>query len=293
MTAALKKSPAGVLEIRRAGTPDAAACGRAAFEAHRCVAEISNFPAEHPSLEFSVGLMSAKLADPRARGWVALARGEVIGSVFLNDLGAAAAVGPLTVHPSHEGGAGRALMQAALRDAGSRGVKRLRLVQSPSHLRSLALYASLGFEAREPLVLLRGKPASLAGDGVVRPLVAADAAACDALCERVHGFARAGEVAQAAGQPTACVLERAGRVRAYASAIGFRGHSVAESVEELAFLVSHAPQPPGPGFFVPIRQSGLLRTLLAGGMRALWPAMLMTRGDYQEPKGAFLPSIAF
>jgi len=53
------------------------------------------------------------------------------------------------------------------------------------------------------------------------------------------------------------------------------------------------PQMPGPGFFVPTRNGALLRWLLEGGVRMLWPAALMTHGDYREATGAFLPSIAF
>ena len=36
-----------------------------------------------------------------------------------------------------------------------------------------------------------------------------------------------------------------------------------------------------------------LRWLLENGFRASWPATLMTKGPYQKPVGAFLPSIAF
>jgi hypothetical protein len=49
----------------------------------------------------------------------------------------------------------------------------------------------------------------------------------------------------------------------------------------------------GPGFFVPTRDGELLRWLLGAGMRAAWPATLMSLGPYQPPAGAFLPSIAF
>jgi hypothetical protein len=53
--------------IRPIESADAEACGRAAFEAHRCAAEMNNFPPEHPSVEFSISLISAKLKDPQAR----------------------------------------------------------------------------------------------------------------------------------------------------------------------------------------------------------------------------------
>ena len=73
------------LSHRSIEAADVAACGRVAFDAHRVIAELNNFPPEHPSIEFSLGLIGAKLKDPRARGWLAERDGEVVGSVFLND----------------------------------------------------------------------------------------------------------------------------------------------------------------------------------------------------------------
>jgi hypothetical protein len=85
------------------------------------------------------------------------------------------AIGPLTVHPAAQGGVGRRLLPAALDQALLRGLTGVRLVQSPTHLRSLALYASMGFEAPEPLVLVTGpaRPRS-AEEGTVRPESAHD-----------------------------------------------------------------------------------------------------------------------
>lgn len=41
------------------------------------------------------------------------------------------------------------------------------------------------------------------------------------------------------------------------------------------------------------RRTDASKFLLEQGAHALWPATLMTVGPYQEPQGAFLPSIAF
>ena len=59
------------LIIRRIQPEDAESCGRIAFEAHHVVATAHNFPPEHPSVEFSIGLMKAKIADRNAYGLVA------------------------------------------------------------------------------------------------------------------------------------------------------------------------------------------------------------------------------
>jgi GNAT superfamily N-acetyltransferase len=286
-----------VLTIRAILAEDVEACGRVAYEAHRTVAAAHNYPPEHPSVEFSIGLIGNKLKDPNAWGILAEGDGRIFGSVFLNLFPSTpvAVIGPLTVDPAAEGGVGRRLMQAALDEARQRGIGQVRLVQSPSHLRSLALYVKLGFEVREPLLLVHGAPpATAAIEGcVVRRATPEDAPACERLCVTVHGFARAFELRSAIEQETATVVERAGRISGYATAIGLRGYAVTEATDDLKALIAGAPAILGPGFFVPIRNGALLRWLLDNGFRALWPAMLMTAGPYHESAGAFLPSIAF
>ena len=69
-----------------------------------------------------------------------------------------AVIGPLTVHPSAEGGVGRMLMDAALTQARKQNHDQIRLVQSPSHIRSFVLYTKSGFTLREPLFLMQGQP---------------------------------------------------------------------------------------------------------------------------------------
>jgi predicted N-acetyltransferase YhbS len=283
--------------IRAIRPEDVEACGRVAYAAHRAVASVHNYPPEHPSAEFSIGLIGNKLKDPDAWGILAESDGRILGSVFLNLFPSTpvAAIGPLTVDPAAEGGVGRGLMQAALDEARRRGIGQVRLVQSPNHLRSLALYVKLGFEAREPLLLVHGAPLALAAiDGcVVRRATPEDAPACERLGVAVHGFARALELRSAIEQKTATVVERAESISGYATAIGLRGHAVAEATDDLKALIASAPAILGPGFFVPVRNGALLRWLLDNDFRILWPATLMTTGPYHEPAGAFLPSIAF
>lgn len=283
--------------VRQVLPEDADACGRAAYEAHTTVAAAHNLPSEHPSVEFSIGLIKAKVSDPNVYGCVAVQDGRIVGSVFLNTFPPepVAAIGPLTVFPSAEGRTGRQLMEAALAEARRRGLERVRLVQSPSHLRSLVLYAKLGFTVREPLILFQGTPpaARLPSEHHVRPTTPDDLARCNTLCAGVHGFARDFELSDAIRQNVALVVERSGRLTGYAAGLGLRGHAVAETTEDLKTLISSAPRILGPGFFVPIRNGELFRWLLEAGLRAAWPANLMTLGPYQEPAGAYLPAIAF
>jgi GNAT superfamily N-acetyltransferase len=285
------------VNIRAINSQDIEPCGRAAYAAHSAVAAAHNIPCEHPSVEFSVGLIGNKAKDRNAAGFVAERGGRVLGSIFLNTFppAAVAAIGPLTVDPVAEGGGvAQRLMQAALEEAKVRCLERVRLVQSPSHLRSLALYVKLGFEVREPLVLICGKPTPEHVDGCsVRAATTADAPTCDALCTGVHGFVRNAELAAAIAQHTAAVVERGGRITGYSTGLGFRGYAISETTDDLKALIGDAPAVMGPGFFAPVHNGELLRWLLARGFRMSWPATLMTTGPYQEPYGAFLPSIAF
>jgi hypothetical protein len=170
----------------------------------------------------------------------------------------------------------------------------VRLVQSPSHLRSLALYTAVGFVAREPLVLVTrsGLTPPVAAGGV-RPATEADLAACNRLSQEMLGFERAQQLQSAAAGDAAVVVERGGRISGYAARLGFAGHAVARETEDLQALIAHTSEIRGPGFFVPIRNSALLRWLLEQGFRLLWPALLMTSGAYREPSGAYLPAISF
>jgi GNAT superfamily N-acetyltransferase len=285
------------ITLRAMRIEDVMRCGQIGFEAHRDVAARHNVPPEQPSIEFSTGLIKAKLGDPNATGIVAESAGEVVGSVFLNAFPPApvVAIGPMTAHPEAPAGVGRRLMSHVLDLARERGCACVRLVQSPSHLESLGLYTKLGFAVREPLVLMNGKCPAIAAEpgAIVRAVSDRDVSACNAMCATVHGFAREFELRNAIRQDLAKLVEREGRVTGYAAGVGLRGHAVAASTAELIVLLGATPQMPGPGFFVPARNHELLRRLLEAGLRMLWPAALMTRGSYQEPAGAFVPSIAF
>jgi len=89
------------------------------------------------------------------------------------------------------------------------------------------------------------------------------------------------------------VVEHDGRITGYASLVGFFGHAVGESNEDLKALIGAAPAFPGPGFLLPTRNSDLLRWCLEKGLRVVQPMTLMSTGLYNEPAGVFLPSVVF
>src|SRR5262249_35557855 len=59
----VSKMPAMSLTVRAIRLADAAQCGIVAYEAHQAVASAHNFPPEHPSVEFSIGLFKTKVGD--------------------------------------------------------------------------------------------------------------------------------------------------------------------------------------------------------------------------------------
>lgn len=284
------------LRIRAAAIADVTACGQICYDAFAAIAARHGFPPDFPSVEAATTLTSELISHPGFFGVVAERAGRVVGSNFLDERSTILGVGPVSVEPaSQDRQIGRALMTAVLDRSAASGAAGLRLVQVAYHTRSISLYAKLGFEIREPLAALQGPPLKLPpirGDAV-RQATEVDLAACNALCVRVFGHDRNGELVDAVARRSAKVVERQGRVSGYTTGIGHFTHSVAETNDDLAALISAAEEFPGPGFLVPLRNTGLLRWCLRHGLRVVYLANLMTMGLYQEPRGVFLPSILY
>lgn len=286
------------LVIRSIREADAETCGKIGFQAHKAISSAHGYPSEQPSIEFAVEMIKTLLANPNSWGVLAERDSQILGSIFLHVFppSPVAAIGPLTVEPSAEGGVGRALMEASLMEARKRGYEQVRLVQSPSHSRSFVLYTKCGFTLREPLFLMHGNPVPsiLGKKHDVRAARSEDISACNEICISIHGFSREMELRQAIDQRVATVnIDNGGNITGYAAGLGFLGHAVAKTNEVLKALVANASAILGPGFFVPSRNSDLLRWLLDVGFRIVWPANLMTVGNYQDPTAPFLPSIAY
>ncbi|MFL6446674.1 MAG: GNAT family N-acetyltransferase [Bryobacteraceae bacterium] len=286
---------ANEVQIRRASREDAALCGRICYEAFTAINEQHRFPPDIPSPKIGIGLLEMLFAHPGFYTVVAEIDGQVVGSNCLDERSAIAGVGPLTVAPDVQNrSVGRMLMQAVIDRAYERSFPGIRLVQAAFHSRSLSLYTKLGFDAREQLSVVQGAPIGKVPDGwKVRRATEGDLGQAAQLCEAVHGHHRSGELRDAMRQGIASVAERRGRITAYSSGLGFYGHSVAESNLDLQALIGAADEFSGPGILVPTRNSSLLRWCLENGLRIVEPMTLMTMGLYNEPKGAYLPSIAF
>ena len=283
------------LLVREATAGDAESCGRIVYDAFESIASRHNLPVEPGSPEFTLFKVREMLSNDGFAGLVAERDGELLASTFIDERGEIAGIGPVTVDPAvQDHGVGRALMQAALERERARDVAGIRLVQTAYHYRSLALYAKLGFVVREPLSVLQGTPLHLSVPGRgIRPAQEEDLAACGELCARVHGHDRNGELRDAILAGTARVVERPDRVCGYATGFGYGWHAVAETNDDLIALLASAEAYLGLGILVPSRNADLLQWCLEHDMRIVQQSMLMTIGLYNEPAGAYLPSILF
>ncbi|MBZ5579178.1 MAG: GNAT family N-acetyltransferase [Acidobacteriia bacterium] len=282
--------------IRRAKPEDAPACGRICYDAFRKINADHNFPPEIPSAEAGVRMMTQMFTHPLFYCVVAEQDGRVAGSNCLDERSSVAGIGPITIDPAAQNaGIGRALMTAVMDRTRGRGNPGVRLVQVAFHSRSLSLYTKLGFDAREPLSLMQGEPLRKKIDGcVVRLALGSDLEACNRVCGQVHGHDRGGEVADALKQGSAHVVERHGRITGYTTGFAYFGHSVAESNLDLQALIGAAESfASSPGFLLPTRNAALFRWCLENGLRVQYPMTLMTVGLYNEPNGAWLPSILY
>ena len=280
----------------RPGTPDdAEACGRICYDAFATLAAAHGFPCDFPSPDAATGLVSALLAHPGIYAVVAEADGVLVGSNFLDERAAIAGVGPITVDPGiRDGAVGRHLMDAVMERAAARHKAGVRLVQAAYNSRSLALYAKVGFEVRETLACLQGPALRMRFGGcTVRAATDDDLETCDRLCRAVHGHDRSPQVADAVFLGKALIVERDRKVTGYSTGLSFFDHSVGERDDDIEALIGAADSFGGPGILVPMRNTPLFRFCLQHGLRVVQVMTLMTTGRYQEPQGAYLPSIMY
>jgi predicted N-acetyltransferase YhbS len=283
------------LTVRLATPEDSAVCGEICYRAFSKLNGAHNFPCDFPGPEASTGLLSRLFSTPGPYCVVAEIEGRIVGSNVLDERSVIAGIGPVSVDPDVQNvGVGRKLMQAVIDRANERHAAGIRLVQAAFHNRSLSLYASLGFDVREPLACIQGRPRERKVPGCeVRPAETADLDACNLLSHQVHGFDRGAELAQGIRDKTAVVVERAGRITGYASALAFYSHGTAETNLDMQALLASAESFAGPGILLPSRNTALLRWCLANGLRVVQPMTLMSMGLYNQPAGAWFPSVLF
>jgi predicted N-acetyltransferase YhbS len=293
--------------LRPGTVGDADKVGKIIFEAFSAIANKHGFPPDYPSLDTGRSLASSLLSNPRFYSVVAedtssgsKDKDRVVGSNFLDERSnIVAGVGPLTIDPKYQNkGTGRQLMINVLERAKNRNFPAIRLLQASYHTRSLALYASLGFEVREPISNMQGKPIQEAISGrTVCTATESDIESCSAICKAVHGHDRNGELEDSINQGSAKVVLNGDKITGYTCGLTFFNHSVGLTNDDLKALISAATSDDenygGPGILIPTRNTQLLRWCLNNGLRLVQQLTLMTIGLYNEPAGSYMPSILY
>lgn len=283
------------IRLRPATPDDAERCGRIAHAAFAAIAQRYHLAPDMPTHDLAIGLFTRWIAHPGYYVIVADLDGQPVGSVVIDERSTIAGLGPFTVDPAVQNrSVGHRLTQAVSHRLTERVFPGARLVQAPHNFLTLSLCIKAGFAVREPLACLQGPALGLTLPGYsVRLATLGDLGDCNALCRRVHGHDRSGEVAEAIAAGRASVVERGNRIRGYATELGFAGHAVGEDNPDLQALIGAAGKFGGQGFILPTRNGGLFRWCLGHGLRIQQSLTLMSIGFYQEPKGVFLPSISY
>jgi GNAT superfamily N-acetyltransferase len=295
MVGKVKEAQSEVI-LREPGPADAEACARIVYEAFGEIHDHHRFPRDFPVPEAASAMIDAWISNPRVWGVVAEVGGRIIGSNFLDERDPILGVGPITIDPKSQNvGVGRKLMEAALERGGD--APGIRLQQDSFHMRSLALYASLGFRVTAECVLMRGEPAGVLDPSVeVRAVTKDDLEECGRLCERVHGFERSGALRDAVESMKPFAALRDGRIVAYASSLDFwpMAYGVAQSDDDMrGLLIGGAAALEDPiTMLVPV-ESELFHWGLEAGLRLVKPMNLMALGEYRHPRGAWFPSVLY
>ena len=282
--------------IRRAQPSDIDVCARINYEAFKDICDRHQFPTYFRTLEFSTEIIDLLIGSPLCFGIVAEREGAVVGCGFMDERSLIRGIGPVSVDRTFQGrGTGREIMKALLeRGQDARGI---RLLQESFNMASLSLYASLGFEVKEPLVLMEGKFRSQPPYGLeVRPMASEDVEECAALCEKLWGCHRTSEIEEALNYYSPFVACKQGRIVAYTCAVSPLSHSVAETEADMQALLLGAAAYSSQellSFLLPLRYASLFRWCLQEGLRVIKPLAVMSVGEYQSPEGCWLPSFRY
>jgi len=283
------------IDLTRPVAADGAELADICYRAFKDISDKHGFPTDFESVEFAQMVISGGIANENGYANAARVDGTLAGSNFFSFTDEVAGVGPISVDPQLQGGGvGRLLMEDMLRAAKEQGIERVRLMQDAFNMTSLALYASLGFETKHPCALLEPVPLR---DENARPMEARDLDVVEGLSREVYKVSRRNDAGHhiGGGPFKPFVRERGGRVVGY-FLIGMVGHGCAESEDDLVALAQHAAAETPPEFarcFCPLTEGELYRKFLAAGFRNRKVMNLMTIGPYDEPEGAWMPSVLF
>ncbi len=299
MTAAKEHS----IRLRPGVIDDAKEVGKIIYEAFSAIADKHGFPREFPTVDIGINVATLFLSNSRFYSVIAEdtegTGNKIVGSNFLDERSAlVAGVGPITIDPkSQNKGIGRQLMGNVMQRARSKNYPAIRLLQASYHNRSLALYTSLGFDVREPISTLQGKPIQVVIPGrTVRLATESDLDSCNAICRAIHGHDRNGELRDSVNQGVAKVVLHGEKITGYTSGLTYFNHTVGFTNDDLKALIASETTTDsygGPGILIPTRNAELFRWCIANKLKLIHQLNLMTIGMYNEPSGCYMPSILY
>ncbi|MFB5599887.1 MAG: GNAT family N-acetyltransferase [Nitrososphaeraceae archaeon] len=292
------------LKFRSGRIDDVNDVGKIMFEAFSYLANKHGFPSDFPSIDIGKDAASYFLSNSGFYSVVAEDthedKGKIIGSNFLDERSnMVAGVGPITVDPNFQNkGVGKQLMKNVMERAVKKNFPAIRLLQASYHNRSLSLYVSLGFEIREPISNMQGKPIQKLIPGrSVRLATESDLKSCNTICKEIHGHDRNGELRESITQGTAKVVLYGDRITGYTTGLTFFNHSVGFTNDDIMALIASGTgtndRYGGSGILIPSCNTQLFRWCLDNGLRLVQQLTLMTIGLYNEPAGSYMPSILY
>jgi predicted N-acetyltransferase YhbS len=289
------------LKFRPGNVDDAYKVGTIIFNAFSTIAQKHGFPSDFPSIDIAKDAAMSLLSNLNFYSVIAEEDSKVIGINFLDERSnKVAGIGPLAVDPkSQNKGVGKQLMINTMQRARNKKFAGMRLLQASYHNRSLALYASLGFETREPISTMQGKPIQATIPGrTVRTATIEDIDYCNDICKQIHGHDRNGEIIDSIKQGGAKVVIHSGKITGYTCGLDFFNHSVGLTNDDIKALIASVATNDdgnygGSGILIPTRNTQLFHWCLNNGLKLVQQLLLMTVGMYNEPAGSYMPSILY
>ena len=274
--------------------------GKIIFDAFTSLANKHHFPSDFPTPNAGVDAASYFLSNPGFYSVVVEYKDKIVGSNFLDERSnIVAGVGPITVDPYFQKkGVGRLLMKNVMERAINQNFPAIRLLQASYNSHSLSLYASLGFEIREPISNIQGKPIQKVIPGrSVRKATISDLKSCNAVCKEIHGHDRIGELIESIKQGSAKVVLCNDKITGYTTGLAYFNHSVGFTNDDIMALIgsslTNESSYGGAGILIPSRNTQLLRWCLDNGLKIVQQLTLMTVGLYNEPAGSYMPSVLY
>ena len=289
------------LRFRPGRIDDVNEVGKIIFDAFTSLANKHHFPSDFPTPNVGIDTASYFLSNPGFYSVVVEYKGNIVGSNFLDERSnKVAGVGPITVDPKFQNKrVGRQLMKNVMERAVKKNFPAIRLLQASYHNRSLSLYASLGFEIRESISNMQGKPIQKVIPGrSVRMANESDLKSCNAICKEIHGHDRNGELVESIKQGNAKVVLCGDRITGYTTGLAYFNHSVGFTNDDIMALIGSSSSLTndsygGPGILIPSRNTQLLRWCLDNRLRLVQQLILMTIGLYNKPAGSYMPSVLY